>query len=61
MDNLLRQHIVPFDLCSQCKAQPEDILHVVWGCVEIEGIWRNLSWIWDLAHPPPMDFTNFIS
>ena len=29
--------------------------------MEVEGVWRNLNWVQDLAHPPPGDFTNFIS
>lgn len=61
MDNLFRRHIVPSELCSQCKVQPEDIMHVESSCAEVKGVWRNLSWVRDLAHPPSGDFTNFIS
>ena len=44
MVNLLRRHIVTSNVCEVCKSQPEDILHAVWGCEDLEVLWRRLSW-----------------
>lgn len=61
MDNLFRRHIVQSGCCNICKAHPEDILHVVWGCIEVASMWSTLSWAHQSASPPPGDFTNLFS
>ena len=38
MVNLFRRRIVDTDRCTVCNAQPEDILHAVWGCEALENV-----------------------
>ena len=61
MVNLLRRHIVASDVCEVCNSLPKDTLHAVWGCKELEGVWRQLSWACPTMNPPPGDFSNLLS
>ena len=44
MANLAHRHISTSDLCEQCKFEPEDTIHTLWACKELEGAWGSLSW-----------------
>ena len=57
MVNLFRSHIANTDRCTICNAQPEDILHAVWGCEELENVWSQLSWARSLVAISPGDFS----
>ena len=52
LDNLFHHQIVSSICCNICNAYPEDILHVVWGCIEVANMWKELSWA-QLSIPPP--------
>ena len=52
LDNLFHHQIVSSICCNICNAYLEDILHVVWGCIEVANMWKELSWA-QLSIPPP--------
>ena len=58
MDNLFRWHITPSACCNTCQTQTKDILHVVWGCLEVAQLWSTINW---MQHTIPHllgDFSN---
>ena len=61
MDNLFHRQIMASDHCNICKTYPEDILHVVWGCLKVANLWKDLIWTQHAVSPPPGDFTNLFS
>ena len=61
LDNLFRRQIVSSDCCNICHAHPEDILHVVWGCIEVANMWKELSWAHLSGPYHPGEFTNLFS
>ena len=43
--NLLRRTIVSEQSCDRCKTENENILHAVWSCKELDGVWgANTAW-----------------
>ena len=43
--NLLRRTIISEQSCDRCKEGNEDVLHVVWSCKELDGVWEaNNLW-----------------
>ncbi|XP_050278031.1 uncharacterized protein LOC126719535 [Quercus robur] len=61
MVNLFRRFIADTDRCTVCNAQPEDILHAVWGCEALENVWSQLSWARSSVAIPPGDFSNLFA
>ena len=39
--NLWRRNVVRSILCSSCKSDSEDIVHVLWSCVSLIPIWES--------------------
>ena len=37
--NLVRRKVLNEDVCSECKAQPEDMMHALWTCPILEDMW----------------------
>ena len=37
--NLVRRKVLNKDVCSKCKAQPEDMMHALWTCPILEDMW----------------------
>ena len=56
MVNLLCCQVVTTDQCSNCKSQPEDVVHAVWSCKEVESVWSNLSWL--ISRTPSIQVTS---
>ena len=44
MVNLHKHQIVQNVSCNLCNDQPKDVLHAVWFCKEISGVWDSLEW-----------------
>ena len=38
--NLVRRKVLNEDVCSECKAHPEDMMHALWTCPILEDIWK---------------------
>ena len=56
MVNLLCCQVVTTNQCSSCKSQPEDVVHAVWSCKEVESVWSNLSWL--ISRTPSIQVTS---
>ena len=37
--NLLRRRLISEQCCDHCKAENEDVLHAVWSCKMLDGVW----------------------
>ncbi|KAL0005317.1 hypothetical protein SO802_012878 [Lithocarpus litseifolius] len=61
MVNLARRQVVNSDLCSNCNSVPEDVVHAVWSCKAVEGVWQTLSWTNPLVHAQPGNFSNLFA
>lgn len=61
MVNLHRHQIVSNVSCNLCNDQPEDILHAVWFCKEISGVWTSLEWFHPSVPSPPACFSDLLS
>uniref|UniRef100_A0A7N2L366 RNase H type-1 domain-containing protein n=1 Tax=Quercus lobata TaxID=97700 RepID=A0A7N2L366_QUELO len=61
MVNHLCRHIVASDVCEVYNSLPEDTLNAIWGCKELEVVWRQLSWAYPATNPPPGDFSSLLS
>ena len=43
--NLLRRTIITEQRCDRCKEENEDVVHAVWGCKGLDGVWGvNDTW-----------------
>lgn len=41
----MRQTIISEQSCDRCKEENEDVLHAVWSCKELDGVWgANNIW-----------------
>ena len=60
MSNLAHRHISTSDLCEQCKAAPEDTIHALWACKELEGVWGSLSWARPTSLARPQSFNDLL-
>ena len=61
MVNLARRQVVNSELCSSCNSVPEDVVHAVWSCNAVEGVWQTLSWTNPLVHAQPGNFSNLFA
>ena len=61
MANLHRQHIIPNDICEICKVEPEDQIHALWSCKEVEAVWGSFQWANHAASPPPVNFADLLA
>ena len=41
--NLYQHHINSSDICESYNDQPEDTLHALWLCKEVECVWNSIS------------------
>ena len=39
MENLLKRKVVQSALCLNCKREPENVVHALWGCEKICQVW----------------------
>ena len=60
MSNLAFRHISTIDLCEQYKAAPEDTIHALWACKELEGVWGSLSWACSISLARPQSFNDLL-
>ena len=37
--NLLRRTIITEQSCDRCKEENEDVVHAVWSCKKLDGVW----------------------
>ena len=51
MANLHRWHIIPNDICEISKVQPDDQIHALWSCKEVEAVWGSFQWAHHAASP----------
>ena len=43
--NLYRRTVITEHCCDRCKEESEDMLHVVWSCKKLDGVWgANSLW-----------------
>lgn len=54
MVNLHWRHIIPIETCEICKEQPEDQIHALWLCKELEAVWGTFQWAHHFARMPPL-------
>ena len=47
--NLMSRRIITDQMCDQCKDENEDIMHAVWGCKGLDGVWGADS-IWSFRN-----------
>ena len=38
--NLVWRKVLNEDVCSECKALPEDTMHALWTCLILEDMWK---------------------
>ena len=38
--NLVQRKVLNEDVCSECKAQPEDTMQALWTCTILEDMWK---------------------
>nr|POE81987.1 putative ribonuclease h protein [Quercus suber] len=38
--NLVHWKILTEDVCTECKAQPEDVMHALWTCLNLKDMWK---------------------
>nr|POE98998.1 hypothetical protein CFP56_59215 [Quercus suber] len=61
MANLHRRHIIPNDICEICKGEPEDQIHALWSCKEVEAVWGSFQWAHHAASPPHVNFADLLA
>ena len=61
MSNLFRRNITPTDQCELCKLYPEDPLHAIWLCREVETVWSSSHCFNQANLPRPQSFSNLLS
>ena len=54
--NLARRQITATDACEFCNDHPEDVLHALWHCKEVESVWSFFHWSQTAISPPPLNF-----
>ena len=59
--NLVRQKIISSELCELCNEGPEDVLHALWNCKEVEAVWSTHSWSQQAINPPPLTFYDLLN
>ena len=43
--NLMRRTVISEQCCDRCKEENEDVLHPVWSCKKLDGVWgANTVW-----------------
>nr|POE97331.1 hypothetical protein CFP56_49462 [Quercus suber] len=60
MANLHRRHIILNDICEISKVQPDDQIHALWSCKEVEAVWGSFQWAHHAASPPPVNFADLL-
>ena len=60
MANLAHKNINPSDVCELCKTTPEDTLHALWACSNLEEVWNMLSWTQSATHARPQSFNDLL-
>ena len=44
------------EVCELCNEGHKDLLHAVWKCRVVEGVWSCHSWAQQAVNPPPLTF-----
>ena len=52
--------IITSELCELCNEGPEDVLHALWNCRVLEGVWSCHSWSQQALNPPPLTFCDLV-
>ncbi|XP_075633374.1 uncharacterized protein LOC142605826 [Castanea sativa] len=60
MSNLAHRQISTSNLYEQCKSDPEDTIHALWACKELEGVWGSLSWARPTTLARPQSFNDLL-
>jgi ribonuclease HI len=55
--NLMKRHVLTDPVCEQCQSTPEDTLHAVWRCPEIQAAWSKEDWLGDI---PLLEASEFL-
>ena len=53
MSNLFRRQVSSSDRCELCQLYPQDPLHALWSCKEVETAWNSLNCLQQPSHPQP--------
>jgi len=53
MNNLFRRQVLSSDRCELCQLYPQDPLHALWSCKEVETAWNSLNCLQQPSHPQP--------
>ena len=61
MSNLFRRHITLSDKCELCNLHPEDPLHTVWLCSEVESTWSSFQCFNRATFPRPQSFNDLLA
>ena len=61
MGNLFRRQITPSDKCELCNLYPEDPLHAIWLCTEVETTWSSSHCFNQANLPHPQSFSDLLS
>ena len=51
----------PNDICEISKVQPDDQIHALWSCKEVEAVWGSFQWAHHAASPPPVNFADLLA
>ena len=58
MENLLKRKVVQSALCSNCKREPENVVHALWGCEKICQVWGREFDGLQTAHNQGLSFSD---
>ena len=53
MSNLFRRQFSSSDRFELCQLYPQDPLHALWSCKEVETAWNSLNCLQQPSHPQP--------
>ncbi|KAK9992096.1 hypothetical protein SO802_027081 [Lithocarpus litseifolius] len=42
--NLVRRQVILDHHCDRCTAAPENILHAIWSCSDLDVVWESVDW-----------------
>ena len=61
MSNLFRQLITSSDKCELCQLCPEDPLHAIWSCKDVESTWSSVQCFHQSSAPQPLNFCDLLT
>ena len=61
MSNLYCRQITPSNKCELCQLCPEDLLHALWSCKDVENVWSSFHYFHQSSSPQPSNFSDLLS